>query len=218
FIPEDRRVAVVELSGKLNVMLAKYIRSQIMLVILMSVVAYIILHFCFHIKYALLMAILTGLLEIIPILGPLFAISMAVIVGVSQQGVQAGCLLALCFWIARLVEDYVVVPRFVGHVIELHPLAIIFSVICGEVLAGALGMLIAIPAAAAVKEIVDFCYPSANGVHGDHGHDGNHDDKNNNDGLKVNKPVVESVVPEPHGEKGAATFWQEPSSSDKTSN
>jgi hypothetical protein len=44
-------------------------------------------------------------------------------------------------------------------VIELHPLAIIFAVICGEVLAGALGMLIAIPVAAAIKEILDFCYP-----------------------------------------------------------
>lgn len=159
FVPHDKRHAVVTLSGQMNVMLGKYIRTQIFLIILMACVAYVILHFVFNLKYALIIAILSGVLEIIPILGPLMAISMAVIVGVSQQGVQVGCLVALCYWIARLVEDYVVVPRFVGHVIELHPLAIIFAVICGEVLAGALGMLVAIPVAAAIKEILDFCYP-----------------------------------------------------------
>ncbi len=159
FVPYDKRHAVVTLSGQMNVMLGKYIRTQIFLIILMACVAYVILHFVFNLKYALIIAILSGTLEIIPILGPLMAISMAVIVGVSQQGVHVGMLVALCYWIARLVEDYVVVPRFVGHVIELHPLAIIFAVICGEVLAGALGMLIAIPVAAAIKEILDFCYP-----------------------------------------------------------
>ncbi len=163
FIPEDRRDAVVQLSGQMNIMVSKYIRTQLFLIILMSTVAYCILHFGFKIKYAFLIAIFSGTLEIIPVVGPLLAISMAVIVGVAQQGVQVGGLIALCYWIARLLEDYVVIPKFVGHVIELHPLAIIFAVICGEVLAGALGMLIAIPVAAAVKLVLDFCYPPADG-------------------------------------------------------
>ncbi|MBX3150752.1 AI-2E family transporter [Candidatus Obscuribacterales bacterium] len=159
FVPEERRLAVVTLSSQINVMVAKYIRTQLFLILLMSTVAYVILHFAFQIKYALLIAIFSGVLEIVPVLGPLLAISMAVIVGVAQKGVHVGLLIALCYWIARLTEDYVVIPKFVGHVIELHPLAIIFAVICGEVLAGALGMLIAIPVAAAVKLILDFCYP-----------------------------------------------------------
>ncbi|MDZ4832683.1 MAG: AI-2E family transporter [Candidatus Melainabacteria bacterium] len=165
FIPEDRRDAVVQLSGQMNVMVSKYIRTQLFLIILMSTVAYCILHFAFQIKYAFLIAILSGTLEIIPVVGPLLAISIAVIVGVAQKGVQVGGLIALCYWIARLLEDYVVIPKFVGHVIELHPLAIIFAVICGEVLAGALGMLIAIPVAAAVKLVLDFAYPPAD-AHG----------------------------------------------------
>ncbi len=164
FVPQDKRVAVVQLSVQMNVMVSKYIRTQFFLVILMACVAYVILHFVFQIKYAFLIAILSGILEIIPVLGPLMAISMAVIVGIAQQGVQAGALIALCYWIARLTEDYVVVPKFVGHVIQLHPLAIIFAVICGEVIAGALGMLIAIPVAAAIKLILDFLYPPHEGT------------------------------------------------------
>jgi predicted PurR-regulated permease PerM len=97
FVPSDKRHAVVTLSGQMNVMLGKYIRTQIFLIILMACVAYVILHFVFHLNYALIIAILSGMLEIIPILGPLMAISMAVIVGVSQQGVHVGCLVALCY-------------------------------------------------------------------------------------------------------------------------
>lgn len=159
FVPVDKRETVVQLSGQMNIMLSKYIRGQIFLIILMSSVAYIFLHFVFKIKYALLLAIVSGVLEIIPVLGPLMAISMAVIVGVAQHGTQVALPIFLCYWIARLIEDYMVIPRFIGHVVELHPLAIIMAVLCGEVTAGALGMLIAIPVAAAIKEILDFVYP-----------------------------------------------------------
>ena len=61
---------------------------------------------------------------------------------------------------ARWAEDYIIVPRVMGHYVELHPLAVIFAVLCGEVTGGALGMLIAIPVAASIKVILDFCYPS----------------------------------------------------------
>ena len=159
FVPYESRETVVQLSGQMNIMLSKYIRGQLFLIVLMSSVAYFFLHFVFNIKYALLIAILSGILEIIPVLGPLMAICMAVIVGVAQHGTQVALPIFLCYWIARLVEDYLVIPRFIGHVVELHPLAIIAAVLCGEVTAGALGMLIAIPVAAAIKEILDFVYP-----------------------------------------------------------
>lgn len=159
FVPYEQRETVVQLSGQMHVMLSKYVRGQIFLIILMSSVAYFFLHFVFQMKYALLIAILSGILEIIPVLGPLMAISMAVIVGVAQHGTQVALPIFLCYWIARLIEDYFVIPKFIGHVVELHPLAIIAAVLCGEVTAGALGMLIAIPVAAALKEILDFVYP-----------------------------------------------------------
>jgi predicted PurR-regulated permease PerM len=60
---------------------------------------------------------------------------------------------------ARWTEDYLIIPKVIGHAVELHPLIIIFAVLCGEVMAGALGMLIAIPVAASVKVIIDFTHP-----------------------------------------------------------
>ncbi len=160
FIPVEKHETVKKLSSQMNTMLSRYVRGQLFLVMLMSAVAYGILHFWLHIKYSLLIAILSGFLEIIPVLGPFFAITIATIVGVADKGVDVAIFIILGFWVARLVEDYVIVPRFIGHAVKLHPLAIIFAVLCGEVMAGALGMLIAIPVAASIKEIIDFLYPA----------------------------------------------------------
>jgi predicted PurR-regulated permease PerM len=160
FMPEDRRHTAIGLSQQMNKILSKYVQGQLILITIMAVVAYIVLHFVFHIKYALLIALLSGFLEIIPVLGPILATSTATLVGISQNGFDCALWIILCYTAARWAEDYVIVPRIIGHAVDLHPLAVIFAVLCGEVLAGGLGMLIAIPVAASIKVILDFLYPS----------------------------------------------------------
>ena len=60
----------------------------------------------------------------------------------------------------REVEDQVVMPFVVGRAVELHPVVTIFAVLAGGTIAGPIGMLLAVPAAAAVKVILDFLYPT----------------------------------------------------------
>jgi predicted PurR-regulated permease PerM len=158
FMPKERRQTAINLSRQMNAVISKYVEQQIFLITLMGCVAYFILHVVFHLKYALVIAIMSGFLEIIPVLGPFLATSTATVVGISQIGVSA-FLIIPCYVGARLVEDYIVVPRIMGHAVHLHPLAVIFAVLCGETMAGALGMLIAIPVAASIKVVLDFCYP-----------------------------------------------------------
>ncbi len=159
FIPEDQRQLVTNITQQSNVMLSRYVRGQILLVTIMSTVTWIFLHFIFKLKYALVIAIASGFLEIIPVLGPIIATSTATIVGVAQHGMDVALGIIICYTLARWTEDYVIIPRIIGHAVELHPLVVIFAVLCGEVTAGALGMLIAIPVAACIKLVVDFLYP-----------------------------------------------------------
>lgn len=158
YVPESRRAGVIELFGQMNVMLSKYVRGQILLIVIMSTVAWLFLHFALHMKYALPVAIFSGFLEIIPVLGPILATTTATLVGISQFGPQAALAIIVFYTLARWIEDYVVVPKIIGHAVELHPLAVIFAVLCGETLAGGLGMLIAIPVAACIKLILDYYY------------------------------------------------------------
>ncbi|MBI2812097.1 MAG: AI-2E family transporter [Candidatus Melainabacteria bacterium] len=70
FVPEERRITVVDLSSRMNIMLSKYVSGQLILIVIMSFVSYGILFF-FGIKFALLIGIFCGVMEIIPVLGPL---------------------------------------------------------------------------------------------------------------------------------------------------
>ncbi|HEY9681846.1 MAG TPA: AI-2E family transporter [Oculatellaceae cyanobacterium] len=169
FVPDHNKVTMVNMIGQMNLMLSKYVIGQLILIALMSAVAWSFLTGIFHLKYALLVAILSGFFEIIPVLGPFIAISIAVVVGVSQHGMSCALGIIACYMIARWLEDYLVVPAIIGHAVELHALAVIFAVLVGETMAGALGMLIAIPVAASVKVIIDTFYPpEVHEIHIDH--------------------------------------------------
>lgn len=158
YVPPGKRQSVVELAAQMNRMLSRYMQGQVVLIVIMSTIAWLFLHFVIHMKYALPVALLSGFFEIIPVLGPIIATSTAAIVGMSQFGPNVALGIIVFYTLARWFEDYVIVPKVIGHAVEMHALAVIFAVLCGEVMAGALGMLIAIPVAACLKLVVDFFY------------------------------------------------------------
>jgi predicted PurR-regulated permease PerM len=67
--------------------------------------------------------------------------------------------LALMYLILRQTEDQLVMPMVVGRVVHVHPLVTIFAVLAGERIAGVLGMVLAVPTAAAIKVVLDYAYP-----------------------------------------------------------
>ncbi len=165
FVPEKRRSTMVNLSAQMNVILSRYVRGQLVLIIIMSTVAWLFLNYGLQgvtgspMKYALLVAVVSGFLEIIPVLGPILATTIATLVGFAQFGPGVALGIIAFYTIARWTEDYLIIPKVIGHAVHLHPLVVIFAVLVGEVMAGALGMLIAIPVAAMVKVIIDFTHP-----------------------------------------------------------
>ena len=135
--------------GDLNQMLAHFIRAQLTLAAL-SFVAYSSFLALMRVPYALVLGTAGGLLEFIPVVGPLVA--AVVIIGVSlllSYPHWLGLLVFLGAW--RLVQDYVVSPRIMGRSMELHPLAAIFGVLAGGEIAGVLGIYLSIPVMASLR-------------------------------------------------------------------
>jgi predicted PurR-regulated permease PerM len=91
-----------------------------------------------------------GLLEFIPVVGPLVA--AVTIVGVALlMGYKHWLVLIVFLGIWRLIQDYVSSPRIMGHSMELHPLAAIFGVMAGGEVAGILGIFLSIPVMASLR-------------------------------------------------------------------
>jgi predicted PurR-regulated permease PerM len=159
FVPTEHRDKVNTLSAQIHRVLGRYLRGQLMLIMLMATVTFLALEWIFHLPYALWIAILTGFLEIIPLIGPVTAGAIACLVGLAQGGPGEAAGLALMYFILRQTEDQLVMPIVVGRAVHVHPLVTIFAVLAGEKIAGVLGMILAVPTAAAIKVVLDYAYP-----------------------------------------------------------
>jgi predicted PurR-regulated permease PerM len=133
----------------LNQMLAHFIRAQLTLAG-MTLVMYSTVLSAMRMPAALVLGTLGGLLEFIPVVGPLVAalviVSVAFLVSYPHW---LALIIFLGIW--RLIQDYVSSPRIMGRSMELHPLAAIFGVMAGGEVAGILGIFLSIPVMASLR-------------------------------------------------------------------
>jgi predicted PurR-regulated permease PerM len=148
----DRRAQRQFLRGildDLNVMLAAYIRAQLILAAI-TVVVYIIVLSIMRVPYSYVLGVLGGLMEFIPVVGP--AVAAASILGVSfLLNYQHLLMVAIFLGVWRLLQDYVTSPRIMGSKVELHPLAALFAVLAGAEIAGVLGVYLSVPIIATLR-------------------------------------------------------------------
>lgn len=132
-----------------NTTLAAYARAQLISCFLIGLVC-TIGFYLLGIKYALLLGILAGVFEFVPLIGPLsIGILATSVAGFSGSPWQA-LWTAVFLIILRITHDYVTYPRIVRGGIHLHPLLIILSVLAGEQVAGIPGVFLSIPLVALV--------------------------------------------------------------------
>ena len=145
----QQRQFLTGITDDLNEMLAHYIRTQLIFSGL-SIVAYMAVLSLLRVPYALAIGLVAGLLEFIPVVGPL--LGAAIIVGVAFM-TNYHHVLVVVFFLAswRILQDYVTTPRLMGTKLQLHPLTIIFAVLVGAEIGGVIGVYLSIPIVAALR-------------------------------------------------------------------
>ena len=160
-LPIEHRARTVELLGRIHDVLGKWLRGQVALIVLVATVVYLALGPVLHLPYALGIAIVTGILEIIPLIGPLIATAIAGIDAFARGGPELATVVVVLYFVIRQVEDQVVMPIVIGRAVHLHPVVTIFAVLVGLNVYGVLGGLLGVPVAAAVNVLFRELYPSA---------------------------------------------------------
>ena len=133
--------------------LGAFVRGQLLLIVLVAVILSAGF-FAIGLPYWLLIGCFAGVVEIVPIIGPLAAGALAVGVGFTQSWHMA-LFAGLILLGVRELEDYIVVPRVLGHATGLSPLLVLFSVTAVGILFGGFYVLLAIPIAAVLATLVD---------------------------------------------------------------
>jgi len=123
--------------------LAAYIRAQITACIVVGTVMmgglYVI-----GAPYSIVLGALGGLLEFLPLVGPL--ISAAIIVGLTlTSSLKTAFVVALFLAVLRMVQDYFIYPKIVGRGIKMHPLVVIMAILAGAEIGGLVGIFLSIP-------------------------------------------------------------------------
>jgi predicted PurR-regulated permease PerM len=151
-LPFRFRLRGHRLFDDLNATLAAYVRAQLLACVLVGVtcgIGFVVL----GVPYPVLLGVMAGALEFIPMVGPFLlacAATIAALIHAPVTAIQTVVFLA----ILRVVEDYVIYPRLIRRGLELHPLAVIVGVMAGAELDGVLGMFLAVPTVATGTVIV----------------------------------------------------------------
>jgi len=146
--PGPQRKLLDDILADMDLVLAHYMRALVLLAV-NAFLCYSIFLTAMSVPFAILLAVLAGTLEFIPMVGPLAAGVVVLVVG----GVSSGhAIAALIFIVAfRMFQDYVVSPHLMGHGVELHPLLVLFGVFAGAELAGIAGTFLSVPVLALVR-------------------------------------------------------------------
>lgn len=153
-LPEPVQNNLRALWKEIDFILSGYIRGQLLDVLIMTVLISITL-LIIGIDFAVIIGILSGLANLIPMVGSIVATIIAVLVGLVSDNPMKAVYALICLTILQQIDGNIIVPKVVGESVDLHPIVVILSIVIFGSLFGIGGMIIAVPVTALLKHFLD---------------------------------------------------------------
>ena len=144
---------VLQLYGRTKAKIGRWFQAQVILSLVIGAVVAIGLSLL-GVEQALVLGVIAGLFELVPIAGPIFAGALAIIVAATQSLTLALWVL-IFFVVIQQLENNLLVPLVMKKAIGVHPVIILVALLGGAEIAGLVGMLLAVPAAVFLQEMTD---------------------------------------------------------------
>jgi predicted PurR-regulated permease PerM len=163
-VPAPYRAEIRGLGRQIDGILSGYIRGTLLLIPIMATLTTVALSIM-GVRYALVLGIITGVLETIPLIGPWSAALIAITVALFQAPAPLGWpwwliagVIGLTYFVLRMFEDNFIIPAVVGPAVHLHPMLVIFAILAGGALGGPFGLFVSIPVAAIARLLLRYLY------------------------------------------------------------
>ena len=152
-LPIKQKTRVVTITNKVGQKLGGWLRGQLILAVAVGLIVYIGLTLM-NIPYALTLAMLAGILEIVPIIGPIVSAVPAIMIAFTVS--PATALMVTIFYIlVQELENKLLVPQVMKHSVGLNPVTIIIIILIGAKLMGIIGILLSVPIASVVYVVLE---------------------------------------------------------------
>ncbi len=152
-VPAEHTAYAVDLWKRSQVKIGLWMQGQLVLSLLAGVFVYLCLALL-GVPYAFVLAVFATVTELIPVFGSFIAAAPAIGIAFNAGGAGMALAVAACFIIINQLQSNLVYPLVVKHVVGVPPLLVIIALIAGGQLAGFLGVLLSVPLAAALSELV----------------------------------------------------------------
>jgi predicted PurR-regulated permease PerM len=152
-LPRPKRKRMRDTWDLIDLKLGAFVRGQALLVALVGTVLSLAF-WAIGLPYFILVGAFAGIVEVVPVIGPIAAGALAVGVGLTESwhlALAAG----ICVLVVRLLEDYLIVPRVLGDAVGLSPLLVLVSVTAVGILFGGFAVILAVPLVAVLVTVVD---------------------------------------------------------------
>lgn len=164
-LPEAWRDEVWAVLSIFERVIGRWLRAQLLLGLIVGVATYgglLILGWTIDprfIQFGVLLAVIAGILELLPIIGPILSMIPTLLVALTTPNPAVSVIaVVILYVVVQQVENAVLVPKIQGSAVELHPALIIFVLILGGEIAGLLGAVLAIPITAAGRDVYRYLF------------------------------------------------------------
>ena len=151
--PPNLEAAALRIYDRSRKKIGFWFRTQIILSVVMGLLVWFAL-FLLGVRHAFLIGVLSGIFELVPFAGPIISGAIAVLSAFASSPTLA-LITLLVFLVIQQIESHVLVPLLTNKVVGLHPVIVIISLLIGAQAAGLWGVIIAVPAAAVLQEVIE---------------------------------------------------------------
>jgi predicted PurR-regulated permease PerM len=151
--PHKHRTYVQDLWKRSQHKIGLWMQGQLILGLLIAVFVYLSL-LILQVPHALVLALIAALFELIPVFGPILSAVPAIIIGFVSGGPVLGLVVLGVYVLIQQFENHLIYPQVVTRVVGVPPLLVILALIIGAELAGVLGVILSVPVAATLQELV----------------------------------------------------------------
>lgn len=151
--PKDQREYVVSLTQRIQKKVGRWMFGQLILMAVIFLLDFSALSLL-GVPYALILALVAGILEIVPYLGPIISATLATLVGLMISPIT-GIEILITLTIIQQLESHIIVPQIMKKAVGLNPVAVILALLIGAELGGTMGAILAVPIATALGVFVN---------------------------------------------------------------
>jgi predicted PurR-regulated permease PerM len=162
-LPAEWRADTWEVIHIVERVFSQWVRAQVLLGVTVFIATYVGLLALGNLvdpvfgRFALLLAIIAGLFELLPVIGPILSAIPALLLAATVSFEAVGAALLLYFVVQQL-ENNLLVPKIQGDAVELHPSGVMFALVVGGAIAGLLGAILALPITAAARNVFRYLF------------------------------------------------------------